>query len=217
MPIKIIPVHLLRPLLFFSPPQRKVMAAIRPPDPPLISPFPTVGKATFELQPQLVLYSFESCRKKTNKEAEIELAELRSNKSEGIDTVLILGQIADSNLQAVPSLMSEEEKRRMEIELEAERAAASEARLKIAELEAKIASTQLESKTSSSENLLKEMCELRDLSECQAARIKELEGSESEVSSAKDKALTEANETITRLEAQMVNLQKNSATCRHRR
>ncbi|KAM7539470.1 hypothetical protein Aperf_G00000054237 [Anoplocephala perfoliata] len=83
--------------------------------------------------------------KKTNKEAEIELAELRSNKSEGIDTVLILGQIADSNLQAVPSLMSEEEKRRMEIELEAERAAASEARLKIAELEAKIASTQLES------------------------------------------------------------------------
>ncbi|KAM7538536.1 hypothetical protein Aperf_G00000054077 [Anoplocephala perfoliata] len=150
--------------------------------------------------------------KKTNKEAEIELAELRSNKSEGIDTVPILGQIADSNLQAVPSLMSDEEKRRMEIELEAERAAASEARLKIAELEAKIASTQLESKTSSSENLLKEMCELRDLSERQAARIKELEGSESEVSSAKDKALTEANETITRLEAQMVNLQKNSDT-----
>ncbi|KAM3183228.1 hypothetical protein ACTXT7_010750 [Hymenolepis weldensis] len=144
---------------------------------------------------------------KANKEAETDLAEGSP----------IVAHVSDSNQQATPFLvMSNEEKKALESELEIERKAASEDRLKITQLEAEIADLRLKSvdrlrfNISSSMDLEKEIGELRALSERQAEHIKSLEESQNDISSAKDKALIEANAMITQLQAQLANQHRES-------
>ncbi|VUZ55297.1 unnamed protein product [Hymenolepis diminuta] len=144
---------------------------------------------------------------KANKEAETDLADLRSKANEGSP---IVAHVSDSNQQSAPFLaMSNEEKKALESELEIERKAASEARLKNTQLEAEIADLRLKS-ISSSVDLEKEISELRGLSERQAEHIKSLEESQNDVSSAKDKALMEANAIITQLQTQLANQHRES-------
>nr|CDS32183.1 Golgin subfamily A [Hymenolepis microstoma] len=143
-----------------------------------------------------------SLAKKTNEEAEAELAELRSKTNGGKQ---IVAHVSDSDQQA----MWDDEKKRLESALEMERKVASDAHLKIALLETEIADLRLKS-IPDSMDLEKEISKLRGLSERQAEYIKSLEESQNNVSSVKDKALVEANALINQLQAQIDNLHRDS-------
>nr|CDS20830.1 Golgin subfamily A [Echinococcus granulosus] len=150
--------------------------------------------------------------KEANKEAEAQLAELRSRAVEThtqrSECEPLKAQIPTPDTKTASTMTSEEESDRKYSEMGAERRTLDEARSKIAELEAQISTLRLNS-MAEMEGLEKEVTELRGLSQRQAEHIVALEKAQDCNAVAKEKALSEAQSKVTELESQIESLRRN--------
>ncbi|CDS37885.1 Golgin subfamily A [Echinococcus multilocularis] len=150
--------------------------------------------------------------KEANKEAEAQLAELRSRvvetHTQRSECEHLKAQIPTPDTKTASTMTSEEESNRKYSEMGAERRTLDEARSKIAELEAQISTLRLNSRAEM-EGLEKEVTELRGLSQRQAEHIVALEKAQECSAVAKEKALSEAQSKVTELEAQIESLRRN--------